>query len=371
MCLGKGECNMKKWKFFVSLLKERDWLEEMAEKGWLLTDMTFGMYYHFKEIEPAKKVYEIDRFTVSGRPGKQELTARKTALDIAKQSGWEVVTHDEDMNYYFVKDKAGDESDEFYDDEELRRERAEKFRKRYAFEETGLLLGMLLGLSVVYILLFLFVGAKGGRLTVFMWVYIVAAIIIVADSFWLVCSGQQIYEELCLSREQWENRKKYGEKKTFRTVGQLLSYLKEKNEQGLMLADYEKGCYLFEESNKFYQYEVDTKYALKRRLKEQGKKYSREKKDWSGQSVQWQEMSIAQAEKAGLELAAVIDGEVLIYRRECDAEQKSRPESCFHTKGNMRVSEKGREVVGYCVILLVIGFFAGFFMGFLKKHLGM
>lgn len=27
---------MKKIKFFFSLLKERDWLEEMASQGWLL-----------------------------------------------------------------------------------------------------------------------------------------------------------------------------------------------------------------------------------------------------------------------------------------------------------------------------------------------
>lgn len=371
MCLGKGSKSMKKWKFFNSLLKERDWLEEMAEKGWLLTDMTFGMCYHFREIEPAKKVYEIDRFTVSGYPGKQELTARKTAIDIAKQYGWEVVTHDEDMNYYFVKDKAGDESDEFYDDEALRRERAEKFRKRYAFEETSLLLGMLLGLSVAYVLLFLFVGQESGSLISFMWVYIIAAIIIVAISFWLICTGQQIYEELSLSREQWESRKKYGEKKTFRTAGQLVSYLKEKNEQGLMLLDYEKGCYLFEESERSYQYDVDTKYALKKRLKEQGKKYKREKKDWYGQSVQWHEMSIAEAEKAGLELAAVINGEILIYRRECSEEKPDGVESCFHTAENMRLSEKSRDFALICGTVLVIAFVAGFLAGFVKKSLGL
>lgn len=370
MCLGKGN-TMKKWKFFNSVLKERDWLEEMAEKGWLLTDMTFGMCYHFKETEPTQKVYEIERFTVSGCPGKQELTARRAAIDIAKQYGWEVVTHDEDMNYYFVKDKAGDESDEFYDDEALRRERAEKFRKRYAFEETSLLLGMLLGLSVVYVLLFLFVGKESSSLIPLMWIYIVAAIIIVAISFWLMCAGQQIYEELSLSREQWENRKKYCEKKTFRTAGQLLSYLKEKNEHGLVLADYEKGCYLFEESDRSYQYEVDTKNAVKKRLKEQGKKYKREKKDWYGQSVQWHEMSIAEAEKAGLELTAVIDGELLVYRRECSEKNPDGAECCFHTAENMRLSEKGRDFVLVCGVVLVIAFVAGFFAGFVKTSLGL
>ena len=43
---------MKKIKRFKSLLKERDWLEEMATQGWLLQNITLGIIYDFKAIEP-------------------------------------------------------------------------------------------------------------------------------------------------------------------------------------------------------------------------------------------------------------------------------------------------------------------------------
>lgn len=51
---------MKKTKFFLSVLKERDWLEEMAAKGYILKNITMGMCYDFEETEPCEKVYEID-----------------------------------------------------------------------------------------------------------------------------------------------------------------------------------------------------------------------------------------------------------------------------------------------------------------------
>lgn len=106
----------------------------MAAQGWLLTDITLGILYHFKKTEPCEKVFDIDRFAISAHPSIQELNARKIATDVAGQSGWEIVTHDEEMNYYFVKDKAGDETDEFYDEESFRRERAERYRKHYSYE---------------------------------------------------------------------------------------------------------------------------------------------------------------------------------------------------------------------------------------------
>lgn len=126
---------MKKLKFFFSLLKERDWLEGMASQGWLLTNMTWGVLYHFEKTEPCEKVFEVERFAITAHPTVADLTARARALDITSQFGWEQVTHDEDMNYYFMKDKAGDETDEFYDNAELRKERAERYRKHFSIEQ--------------------------------------------------------------------------------------------------------------------------------------------------------------------------------------------------------------------------------------------
>lgn len=307
---------MKKWKFFMSLLKERDWLEDMARQGWLLKDMTLGMLYHFEEIEPAEKVYEIDRFTVLRKPQKQMLTARKTALDIAKQAGWEVVTHDEDMNYYFVKDKAGDESDEFYDDEELRRERAEKYRRHFGHDVLRELIMTLLIVAIVYTCGMMMLEVAGDSIAGFAWPCVITVLGVVVIMLFTLDYAQKLYEELCMSREEWEHRKQFGEKRKFRKTQELLSFLQNQNEQGLTLIDYKNGTYLFDETTTSYQYEIDTKQALKKRLKTQGKKYRWERKDWNLQSFQWYEMSIAEAQSQGLELVSVIGAEVLVYKCE-------------------------------------------------------
>ena len=309
---------MKKFKFFISLFKERDWLEEMATKGWLLKNMTLGMIYHFEKIEPAEKVYEIDRFTVLRKPKKNMLLARKTAMDIASQSGWDVVTHDEDMNYYFVKDKAGDESDEFYDDTDLRRERAEKYRRHLTYDVLMELLGVMLFVSAVYLAGFGLLDLLGNSVEVMhglTWGYLALVTFLSGYSLFSLWYGDWIYEELCLSREEWEQRKRFGEKRKFSKTQNLLGFLREKNEQGLTLIDYNDGKYLFEETETDFQYEIDTKQVLLKRLKAQGKKYHWERKDWNLQSFQWYEMSIAEAQSKGLELVCIIDGETLVYKR--------------------------------------------------------
>lgn len=355
---------MKKWKFFMSLLKERDWLEEMAAKGWLLKDMTLGMLYHFEEIEPTRKVYEIDRFTVFGKPKTRMLTARTTAFDIARQSGWEIVTHDEDMNYYFVKDKAGDESDEFYDDD-TRKERAEKYRRHLGYEQPVELLSIFLFVTIIYALKFLYSGVQGERLGIFLIIYIFCALLITGVSLASVFWGQRYYDELCLSREEWEHRKRYGEKRKFNKTDQLLTYLQDKNAQGLVLSDCVDGMFLFDETNHTYHYEIDTKHALKKRMKEEGKKYQEEKKDWNMQSIQWYEMSIDQARKHGLELVCVIDAGTLVYKRECreDVQEPAfHPEIHEHMGFVHEFADKG----WIWAMVFLIGAVAGFLAAWLR-----
>lgn len=303
---------MKKFRFFLSLAKERDWLEEMATQGWLLTNITFsGVIYTFKEVEPCEKVYEVERFAASLNPSISELTARTSAMDIATQFGWEVVTHDTNMNYYFVKDKAGDETDEFYDDEEMRRDRAERYRKEYSIEQP---LGFLLGdvfLSFFFIILYFAFGHSSTLLITYL----------LLTTFELLCiygcmhTGQLAYKELCMSRKEWELHKKYSEKKRFNKVQQLRSYLQEKSEFGLSLKGYEDGRYLFEEDTNRYNYFVDTKACLKKRLKNEGTSFTDESKNWLNISLKWHETSMANAAQYGLKPVAVINKTVLVYKR--------------------------------------------------------
>ena len=359
---------MKKWKFFISFLKERDWLEEMARNGWLLKDITFGMLYHFEEIEPTEKVYEIDRFAVLKKPTKQMLMERKTALDIAKQAGWDIVTHDESMIYYFVKDKAGDESDEFYDESELRRERAEKFRKYFCHDTLRLQLISQFISAIVFASIFVFMFVAGGMLQEIFrriaWIYVTFTVIDSGYALSILLIGQKTYEELCLSREEWERRKRYGEKKRFHKIGKLLEYLKDKNANGFVLTDYHNGTYLFEETKEEIHYEIDTKQALKKRLKAQGKKYHDEKKDWNIQSLQWYEMSIAEAQSHGLELVCVVDSETLVYKKVCN-ESDDGEATLLNSNYNesMGWTQKFLNRGWMFLVLAIVGFIVGYLGG--------
>lgn len=346
---------MKKFKLFMSLAKERDWLEEMARQGWLLTNITLGVFYTFKEVEPCEKVYEVERFAVSSKPTIEEVTSRKNALDIASQCGWELVTHDESMNYYFVKDKAGDETDEFYNDEETRRERAERYRKTYAIEQPLSLLRLEIILTLLYVAMYFLLGAENsvGLLVVYLFATLIELLCITG----CMVMGQQIYTEFCMSREEWSNLKKHKEKARFRKIGEFRSYLQKKNKSGLAVKDYEKGHFIFEEDNKQYDYFVDTRACLKKRLKNEGVSL---KSDFG---LRWYEASISNAEKFGLKPVAVINQTILLYKRPCSDEPspwENDNEKLSFTSQMLKLVVGFLAIYGIC---MVIGFIVGFIMG--------
>ena len=299
---------MTKFKWFNSFYSERDWLEEMATQGWLLEDLVLGVFYHFKKSEPCEKVYEVERFAVTQHPTISEVTARTNALDITSQFGWEQLAHDEDMNYYFMKDKAGDETDEFYDDPDMRRERAERYRKYYAIESPMVIIVIMLVFSLSLLGLHWITQTSDFALV------ITLNILSLLLAYYFILRGQRIYYEFCMSREEWTRYKQLSEKKRFRQVQQLCSYLQEKNELGLSLAGHENGRFLFEKDPGRYNYFVDTKRCLKKRLKENTAQLGDEK-DLLKVSLNWFEQSMANAAKFGLSPVAVIGKDVLIYKR--------------------------------------------------------
>ena len=347
---------MRKLKFFISLLKERDWLEEMAAQGWILTNMTCGVLYHFRQAKPCEKVFEIERFAITAHPTVADLTARTCAFDITSQFGWEQITHDEDMNYYFMKDRAGDETDEFYDDVESRRERAERYRKLLSIEMPLSLLRDLLMASFLYIILFFVMDERSSLQHTLMWFYIILAVIEVGVIYCCMVWGQRIYAELCMSRQEWEQHKQYNEKKRFKKVQQLRSYLQEKSEFGLSLKGHENGFFLFEEDSRRYNYFIDTKRCLKKRLKEDGLHFKDEKKDLKTQSLKWYEMSIANAARYDLKPVAVIGKTALVYKRP----YSEKPLPWENGNENITFSTPSMVAAIFMGCCAVIGFALGF-----------
>lgn len=314
---------MKKVRVYMSFMKERDWLEKMAAEGWLLKNITLGMIYHFIPIEPCEKVYEIDRFSLSSRPSMADLTAKTRALDIAVQFGWQQITHDEDMNYYFVKDKANDETDEFYDDEESRKERAKRYCRHFCVEIPFIQLSSMLIIGLCYFFLsyfshFAFLSQEASQ--TLLWVYLLFSLFGLLFVLYLITLGEQMYTEFMMSRSEWEQYQLYHEKKRFRTIHQMLSYLTQKNQSGFVLQEIKGNRYLFAQTNHQYQYFIDSKEGVKKRCKQEGLSFSDEKKDWYSQSTNWYELSIAYAAKYHLEPIALVHPSLLLYRRPFSAD---------------------------------------------------
>lgn len=347
---------MKKWKIFFSLLKERDWLEEMARQGWILTDMNLGIRYHFKKAEPCEKVFEIERFAVSSQPTVQELSARKIALDIATQSGWELITSDEDMNYYFMKDKECDETDEFYD-EETRHERAERFRKHFSHDLPMSSLNGLVFFSIVYFIILLALDlTNSSSFNGMVWFYFVLTALEIFTIWGSMRLGNSWYKELMMSREEWENYKKHSRKKSFKKVQQLRVFLQEQSENGLALADFKDGRYIFEKDSRKYNYFVDTRTCLAKRMKKQGNHFKNDEKDWLRQGLKWYETSIADAAQYNLKPVAAIGNNILIYKRPFSDEKLPWENG----NENLNSVKLGGALVAIMVTAFVVGVIAGF-----------
>ena len=347
---------MKKWKIYFSLLKERDWLEDMARQGWILTDINWGIRYHFKKSEPCEKVFEIERFAISSQPTVQELSARKMAMDIVSQSDWELVTHDEDMNYYFMKDKAGDETDEFYD-EESRHERAERYRKHYSYDMPIASLGSMLFFSVVYFFLLLALDLWNSDIfNVITWIYFGLTTLEILTSWATMKTGNTMHRELMMSREEWENHKSFSQKKSFKKVQHLRVFLQEQSEKGLALTGFKAKRYTFEKDERRYNYFIDTSACLRKRMKAQGVSYKDDKKDWLMQGLKWYETSISEAAKYNLKPVAAIGNNIIIYKRPFSDEKIP------WENGNENLASV--QIHPVMAIIMVIACVIGFAIGF-------
>ncbi len=171
--------------------------------------------------------------------------------------------------------------------------------------------------------------------------------------------GRRWYNELCMTRKEWEASNKYSDKTSFSNLPKLRSYLEEKNKTGLTLTGYENGALYFEATEQQYDYIFDTKKDLTIRLKKEGAPFAEESKDWLGASLKWYETSIALAAKHNLKPVAVVNRNILIYKRP-------------HSEEPLPWENKGNRVFGplprkkYIIILVVfflLCYILGFFFG--------
>lgn len=62
----------KMFRWFVSLMEERAWLEEMSLQGWFLTDLHMGVWYVFEKGEPKRTAYDVERFDLEKNPTRRD-----------------------------------------------------------------------------------------------------------------------------------------------------------------------------------------------------------------------------------------------------------------------------------------------------------
>jgi hypothetical protein len=91
---------VNKWFFVWNGDREKQWLEEMALKGYRLRKVQFGKYI-FQESKPEKLVYQFDFRNWSSKMGEEEY------LQLYEDTGWEFISRFGGWYYFVHKAQEG------------------------------------------------------------------------------------------------------------------------------------------------------------------------------------------------------------------------------------------------------------------------
>lgn len=113
---------VRKLFFAWNEVKEQEFLEDMAKKGYKLTSVGFGRYT-FEEIQPVEAVYQFDFKGIDQRKEDEY-------LQFYEDAGWECITRFGGW-YYFYQEKQNDDTDlSIFNDNASKRE---KFKRLLFF----------------------------------------------------------------------------------------------------------------------------------------------------------------------------------------------------------------------------------------------
>jgi len=316
-----GNNMIKKTKFFVSIMKEKIWLEQMALEGYKLIKMTMGMRYTFEKIEPTRLIYEIDRFNLPKNPTLREIKSKHDSIAMAEEMGWKITLHDEDLNYYLCKEYVEGDINELYNDQESRQIHAEKYRKRYtSIGKDMLKLIIFLNAMLIFVgIIEMFDIDKVG--SAFTWLVVGCTIFSVIMAIAYNKVGELYYKEFMMTEEDWIEKNDYlnnNSKKVTKFIfrsSTLQRFLEKEGEKGwypqkLSLIKY---TFVKNDSGK-YQYIMDSKHLTNKRLKAIGSSKIKDLKDLGGMGNDWQVQSVDDAEKLGWEFVCAVQNQSILYR---------------------------------------------------------
>lgn len=324
---------LKKTKWFVSIVKEKIWLEEMALEGWFLTDMFMGARYTFEKREPKKVIYEVDRFNLPKNPTLKEIKHKEEFLAMATEMGWQVVVHDEDQNYYLCKEYQEDEINELYSDYESRQQRASKFFHRYnELREVMVSLSFLMTiLGIIIAIMNKVSSSTSSGFIIFIFGYLIFCL-----GFNLLYKNitKNLYNELLMTTEEWkELHNRSSNYKTLRRIiftnKKFYQFLSKESKNGWHIIKMSNAKYVFykgEPGN--YIYTIDTKSLTNNRIRKMGLKKIKDSKDWGNINNDWQVQSIKDAESKNWSFVCALENQTILYR----SQENKMPEDLNDSK---------------------------------------
>lgn len=346
----------KEFHWFVSLMEERAWLEEMSMQGWFLKDIHLGVFYVLEKGEPKRTAYDVERFDLTKNPTRREIQEKSNLMDMALETGWRQVCRDEGMNYYMAREWKADETNELYDSPEDRAGRVERYSRMFS-DKVHLILWVCVIMQVLAFLFWLFPSEEEvGWFAAFDMIY---TMLCLCFCLTLLRWKRKYSRELKLSMEEWKAI--YGKKDTVTkvrlalTAGSLERYLEKQAARGYHLKNMRVVRFVFSvgEPDKV-SYMMDTKYLTNRRRKKSGGAVFRDSKDWEGRNNDWQVQSLKEAEAAGWEFATAVECRNILYRARKGSAVR------LNGAGGLRVTS---AVGGMAVFIFLAGLIGGIIGG--------
>ena len=323
-------------RFFISIRKEKAFLEEMALKGWFFSDLKLGVKYIFTKGEPKKMIYEVDRFNLPKNPTIKDIMARKNFIETAYEMGWKVITHDETLIYYFGKEYKEGEINELYNDFESREIRANKFYDYFISQTKN---------YNTFIIIFLLAGIVfdfsskvfSKNLVNFSMFYSIFVIGFILSNCYVLNIAQKTKKELLMTTEEWENLNLQNknikkEEVSYSSIKKIISFLEEESENGWQLENVIDNKYFFKKDNSIkYSYNIDTQELLKKRINKTEKEALSDTKDFFSENNEWQVKSLEYAKNNGWSFTCALSNVAIIYRSKSSDKEKPINDS----KGNI------------------------------------
>ena len=166
--------------------KEERWLNQMANQGWFLTDVT-SMLYRFQRIEPKQWVYQLDFMEVSG----------DDFLDyqqLFSDAGWGYVTSLTNW-HYFRADGDDTSVQKIHTDVHSRIGVLERVRRMV------LLAGIPSFAALGYFPAILIATGNGKAFSYLIWIYLLLLVVIVMVGYSLIRVTQEIRKFKELGKE--------------------------------------------------------------------------------------------------------------------------------------------------------------------------